>query len=183
VGGRECAAGLRIMLRGRVMECERYVAEHKTGLDFASLMAQVKSPSVKQALASLRGPDAVSEASYREALTKHRPALQETYRRYFRERGVAAMVFPTTPLPAAKIGEDDTVMLNDVPVSTLSTFIRNLAPGSAAGIPGLSLPAGRTKAALPVGMAIDAPENADHQLLAIVLALATVLPRLPAPSA
>jgi len=83
-------------------------------------MAQVKSPSVKQALASLRGANAVSEASYREALTKHRPALQETYRHYFRERGVAAMVFPTTPLPAAKIGEDDTVMLNGVPVSTTS---------------------------------------------------------------
>jgi Asp-tRNA(Asn)/Glu-tRNA(Gln) amidotransferase A subunit family amidase len=45
-----------------------------------------------------------------------------------------------------------TVMLNGVPVSTLSTFIRNLAPGSAAGIPGLSLPAGMTKAGLPVGM-------------------------------
>jgi mandelamide amidase len=91
------------------------------------------------------------------------------------------MVFPTTPLPAAKIGEDDTVMLNGVPVSTLSTFIRNLAPGSAAGIPGLSLPAGMTRAGLPVGMAIDAPEKSDHQLLAIGLALEIVLPRLPAP--
>jgi Asp-tRNA(Asn)/Glu-tRNA(Gln) amidotransferase A subunit family amidase len=131
----------------------------KPGLDFAGLMAQVKSPSVKQALASLRGADAVSEDTYREALSKHRPALQETYRRYFRERGVAAMVFPTTPLPAAKIGEDDTVMLNGAPVSTLSTFIRNLAPGSAAGIPGLTLPAGMTKAGLPVGLAIDAPEK------------------------
>jgi len=93
------------------------------------------------------------------------------------------MVFPTTPLPAAKIGEDDTVMLNGMPVSTLSTFIRNLAPGSAAGIPGLSLPAGMTKAGLPVGMAIDAPEKSDHQLLAIGLALETLLPRLPAPPA
>src|SRR6516162_1889698 len=93
------------------------------------------------------------------------------------------MVFPTTPLPAAKIGEDYTVMLNGVPVSTLSTFIRNLAPGSAAGIPGLSLPAGMTKAGLPVGMAIDAPEKSDHQLLAIGLALETVLPELPAPPA
>jgi indoleacetamide hydrolase len=76
-----------------------------------------------------------------------------------------------------------TVMLNGVPVSTLSTFIRNLAPGSAAGIPGLSLPAGMTKAGLPVGMAIDAPEKSDHQLLAIGLALETVLPRLPTPPA
>jgi len=104
----------------------------------------------------------------RHALTKHRPALQETYRRHFRERGVAAMVFPTTPLPAAKIGEDYAVMLNGVPVSTLSTLIRNLAPGSTVGIPGLSLPAGMTKAGLPVAMAIDAPEKSDHQLLARV---------------
>jgi len=183
VAALDAAAGFPIMLYETVIELERYLAEHETGLDFASLMAQVKSPSVKQALASLRGANAVSEASYREALTKHRPALQETYRRYFRERGVAAMVFPTTPLPAAKIGEDDTVMLNGAPVSTLSTYIRNLAPGSAAGIPGLSLPAGMTKAGLPVGMAIDAPEKSDHQLLAIGLALETVLPELPAPPA
>jgi indoleacetamide hydrolase len=181
VAALDAAAGFPILLYETVIELERYLAEHETGLDFASVMAQVKSPSVKRALASLRGADAVSEDTYREALGKHRPALQETYRRYFRERGVAAMVFPTTPLPAAKIGEDDTVMLNGVPVSTLSTFIRNLAPGSAAGIPGLTLPAGMTKAGLPVGLAIDAPEKSDHELLAIGLALETVLPALPAP--
>ncbi len=117
VAALDAAAGFPILLYETVIELERYLAEHDTGLDFVSLMAQVKSPSVKQALARLRGADAVSEATYREALTKHRPALQETYRRYFRERGVAAMVFPTTPLPAAKIGEDDEVMLNGAPVS------------------------------------------------------------------
>ena len=82
------AAGFPIMLYETVIELERYLAEHETGLDFASLMAQVKSPSVKQALASLRGANAVSEAGYCEALTKHRPALQEAYRRYFREREI-----------------------------------------------------------------------------------------------
>ena len=91
------------------------------------------------------------------------------------------MVFPTTPLPAAKIGEDDTVELNGVPVPTFGTFIRNLCPGSAAGIPGLTLPAGMTKAGLPVGIAVDGTENGDHQVLAIALALETLLPRLPAP--
>src|SRR5437660_1166193 len=179
VAALDAAAGFPILLYETVIELERYLAEHETGLDFAGLMAQVKSPSVKQALARLRGADAVSEDTYREALSKHRPALQETYRRSFRERGVAARVFPTTPLPAAKIGEDDTVMLNGAPVSTLSTFIRNLAPG----IPGLTLPAGMTKAGLPVGIALDAPEKGDHELLAIGLALETVLPALAAPPA
>ena len=181
VAALDAAAGFPIALYEVVTDLDRYLAEHETGLDFAGLLAQVKSPAVKNALADLVGAGAVSEAAYREALGKHRPALQETYRRYFRERGVAAMVFPTTPLPAAKIGEDDTVELNGVPVPTFGTFIRNLCPGSAAGLPGLTLPAGLTKSGLPVGIAIDGPEHGDHQVLAIGLALETVLPRLPAP--
>jgi Asp-tRNA(Asn)/Glu-tRNA(Gln) amidotransferase A subunit family amidase len=40
-----------------------------------------------------------------------------------------------------------------------------------------------TKAGLPVGIALDAPEKGDHELLAIGLALETVLPALAAPPA
>ena len=177
----DAAAGFPIALYEFVADLERYLAEHATGLDFASLAAQVKSPAVKDAVESLLGAGAVSEADYREALVRHRPALQETYRRAFREHGVDALVFPTTPLPAATIGEDYTVMLNGAPVPTLATYIRNLGPGSAAGLPGLTLPAGMTKAGLPVGIAIDGPQDSDARLLAIALALESVLPRLPAP--
>jgi len=129
----------------------------------------------------LLGADAVPEPVYREALIKHRPALQDAYRRYFREQGVAAMVFPTTPLAAAKIGEDETVVLNGRPAPTLPTYIRNLGPGSAAGLPGLSVPAGMTRAGLPVGIANDGREGGDQELLTIGLALESLLPRLPAP--
>ena len=181
VAALDAAAGFPIALYEFVTDLDRYLAEHATGLDFASLVAQVKSPAVKDAVEGLLGAGAVSEAAYREALATHRPALQETYRRAFMERNVAALVFPTTPLPAAGIGEDYTVMLNGVPVPTLATYIRNLGPGSAAGIPGVTLPAGMTKAGLPVGIAIDGPANSDAQLLAIALALETALPRLPPP--
>ena len=139
--------GVSVALYEFVTDLDRYLAGHATGLDFAGVAAQVKSPAVKKVVDALLGPDAVPEAVYREALIKHRPALQDAYRRYFAERGVAAMVFPTTPLPAAKVGEDDTVLLNGKAVPTLATYIRNLGPGSAAGIPGLSLPAGMTSAA------------------------------------
>jgi indoleacetamide hydrolase len=177
----DAAAGFPIALYEFVIEFNRYLADHATGLDFAGVLAHVASPMVKTLLADLTGAGAVSEATYREALGTHRPALQATYRRYFRDRDVAAMVFPTTPLPAAKIGDDDTVMLNGAPVPTFGTFIRNLTPGSAAGLPGLSLPAGMTKAGLPVGLAIDCPEGGDQNLLAIGAAIEAVLPRLPAP--
>jgi len=177
----DAKAGFPVALYEFVADLNRYLAEHATGLDFASLAAQVKSPMVKAVVAGLLGADAVSEAAYGEALTRHRPALQQTYRRYFNECGVAAMAFPTTPLPAAPIGEDDTVMLNGVRVPTLATYIRNLGPGSAAGIPGLSLPAGMTRSGLPVGIALDGPEQDDRQLLAIGIAFEMLLPRLPGP--
>jgi mandelamide amidase len=177
----DAAAGFPVALYEFVADMNSYLADHATGLDFAGVAAQVKSPMVRTIVDGLLGAQAVPEATYREALTKHRPALQETYRRYFRTRGVAAMVFPTTPLPAAPIGEDDNVMLNGVAVPTLATYIRNLGPGSAAGLPGLSLPAGMTKAGLPVGLALDGPDGSDAQLLAIGLALEALLPRLPAP--
>src|SRR5262249_29414562 len=82
----DAAAGFPIALYEFVTDLERYLAEHQTGLDFAGLFGQVKSPAVRKALAGLVGAGSVSEATYREAIGKHRPALQEAYRRYFRER-------------------------------------------------------------------------------------------------
>jgi indoleacetamide hydrolase len=181
VAALDAAAGFPVALYEFVTDLDRYLAEHATGLDFAGVAAEVKSPAVKKIVDALLGADAVPEAVYREALIKHRPALQDAYRRYFAERGVAAMVFPTTPLAAAKVGEDDTVLLNGKAVPTLATYIRNLGPGSAAGIPGLSLPAGMTSAGFPIGIAIDGPQGADQQLLTICLAIESALPRLPAP--
>jgi len=181
VAALDAAAGFPIALYEFVADFNRYLAGHATGLDFAGVAAQVKSPAVKKVVDGLLGADAVPEPVYCEALIKHRPALQDAYRRYFREQGVAAMVFPTTPLAAAKIGEDETVVLNGRPAPTLPTYIRNLGPGSAAGLPGLSVPAGMTRAGLPVGIAIDGPEGHDQELLTIGLALESLLPRLPAP--
>ena len=90
-------------------------------------------------------------------------------------------MFPTTPLPAAPIGDDETVLLNGERVPTFPTFIRNTSPGSVAGIPGISLPAALTQAGLPLGLELDGPEGADARLLAIALAVERVLPKLPAP--
>jgi indoleacetamide hydrolase len=159
------AAGFPIALYEFVTDLNDYLTEHDTGLDFARVGAQAKSPMVKDALIGLAGAAAISETAYREALGTHHPKLR----------------FPTTPLPAAKIGEDDTVVLNGTSVPTLATYIRNLGPGSTAGIPGMSLPAGMTDAGLLVGIAIDGPAGSDQQVLAIALALEALLPKLPAP--
>jgi indoleacetamide hydrolase len=173
-------AGFPIALYETVMDLNKYLAEHETGMDYAALVAKVASPDVKGILQSLAGAGAVPEEVYRKAL-QQRSVMQDTYRRHFREHTIAATIFPTTPAPAAKIGEDETFVLNGKAVPTFVTFIRNTSPGSVGGIPGISLPVGMTKAGLPVGMELSGPPLSDHQLLAIAAAIEPLLPRPPAP--
>ena len=99
--------------------------------------------------------------------------------RAVRTHDVAAMIFPTTPLLARPIGDDETVELNGRQVPTFLTYIRNTDPASNAGIPGLSLPITITGSGLPVGMELDAPAGHDHRLLSIGLAYQASLPALP----
>jgi mandelamide amidase len=95
------------------------------------------------------------------------------------------MLFPTTPLAAALVDEvngSGKVSINGgEPADTFGTFIRNTDPGSNAGIPGLSIPAGLTAGGLPVGIEIDGPLGSDQKLLALGMAIENVLGRLPDP--
>ena len=173
-------AGFPIALYETVTDLNRYLAEHQISMDYAALAAKVASPDVKGILQSLTGAGAVPEEAYRKAL-QQRAKLQDTYRRHFHEHGIAAIIFPTTPAPAAKIGEDETFMLNGKALPTFPTFIRNTGPGSVGGIPGISLPVGLTKAGLPIGMELSGPPSSDLELLAIAAAIEPLLPKLPAP--
>jgi indoleacetamide hydrolase len=176
----DAEAGFPIALYETVTDLNKYLAEHQTGMDYAALVSKVASPDVKGILQGLTGAGAVPKEAYRKAL-QQRTILQDTYRRHFREHSVAAVIFPTTPAPAAKIGEDETFVLNGKAVPTFPTFIRNTSPGSVGGIPGISLPAGMTRAGLPVGLELSGPPLSDHQLLAVAAAIEPLLPKLPAP--
>jgi len=67
------------------------------------------------------------------------------------------------------------------PVDTFSTTIRNMGPGSCVGVPSLSLPAGLTPDDLPVGLNIEGPVDSDSRILAIGMAMESLLGPLPAP--
>jgi len=68
--------------------------------------------------------------------------------------GVDALLMPTTPLPAAKIGEDIKTRLLGKEVDTFLTFIRNCDPVSVVGYPAISVPAGYSSEGLPIGLQI-----------------------------
>jgi mandelamide amidase len=177
----EEVTGFPIVLYEIVFNLNRYLDEHGIGLDFSSIVDRVASPDVKAILEKQLGQD-VPEALYRKAIHESRPALQTAYREYFAKNRLSGMVFPTTPLPAIPIEQDKTVMLNGEAVPTFPTFIRNTCPGSVAGIPGLSIPAGSSPDGLPIGVEIDGPFGEDDALLAMALALEEREPSMAAPN-
>ncbi|MEX2223490.1 MAG: indoleacetamide hydrolase [Candidatus Rokuibacteriota bacterium] len=165
------------------VDLARYLKRYRIALDVKGLAERIASPDVQGLFATSIVPgakDAIPEKVYREALAT-RPALQRLYAETFRTHAIAALAFPTTPLPAAPIGDDQTTKLNGADVPTFVTFIQNTDPGSNAGIPGLTLPIGRTQAGLPIGLELDGPAGSDRRLLGIGLALEALFGRLPAP--
>jgi Asp-tRNA(Asn)/Glu-tRNA(Gln) amidotransferase A subunit family amidase len=161
----------------------RYLKDYGTGLSFDDV--------VNQASADIRrdfhrdvlpgGPNFVTEAAYAAARDTHLPALRRLYQDHFARTRVAAMVFPTTLVPALPIGAEDAVNIRGRSVSFETAVARNIAPGSTAGLPGLVLPVGLTTGGLPVAVEFDATAGADRTLLALGLSLERVLGSLPAP--
>lgn len=70
--------------------------------------------------------------------------------------GVDALIMPTTPLPACKIGDDKETELNGKLVDTFLTYIRNCDPVSVVGYPAITVPAGFSRDGLPIGIQIVA---------------------------
>jgi len=66
-------------------------------------------------------------------------------------------------------------------VPLFPTLVHNTDPGSIAGIPGVTIPAGLTDHGLSVGLGIDGPFGSDWRLLAIAKTLEAALPPMPRP--
>jgi len=82
---------------------------------------------------------------------------------------VDAIVTPTAPTPAFRLGEKAS--------DPLEMYLADIytVTGSLAGVPGISVPCGRNKAGLPVGMQIFAPHFREGTLFRIGRAYQTAL--------
>ncbi|MGH2453781.1 MAG: indoleacetamide hydrolase [bacterium] len=175
------AVGFPVAVFEAGVDLRVYLEANRTGLTLEKLAPALASPDVKFVISELVLKGAVREEVYRNAVGVARPALQAAYQRVFESSRIAALVFPTTPLPARPIGQDQTVELNGRQVPTFGTYIRHTDPAGNAGIPGLSLPVGLTADGLPVGLELDGPAGSDRGLLAIGLAIEAEFGFLPPP--
>lgn len=167
-----------------------YLESTSPQIPFSKVVEQIASPDVQGAFAFALGADgkigtaddAFSEQAYEEAITISRPALQQAYIDYFADYGVDAIIFPTAMLPARVLeGGGQLVDLNGEKVPAFNSYIRNVDPGSGAGIPGLSLPIGLTPTGLPVGIELDGLADSDQLLLEIGLAIEAIVDETPKP--
>jgi mandelamide amidase len=150
------------------------------GLTLDALLAGVGSPDVALLLSRQLGRGRVTATAYAAAQAR-RQKLQIAYARHFADHRLDALAFPTCPMTAPPIGHDELVDLHGQAVPTFKTLIRNTDPGSNAGLPGISLPAGLTAEGLPVGLELDGALGTDRHLLAVAAAIERVLPALPRP--
>jgi len=67
------------------------------------------------------------------------------------ENDLDALVVPTTPIPAPRIGEDST-FIDGAKHPTRALLLRLNRPANLAGVPAISVPCGLTQQGLPVGL-------------------------------
>lgn len=165
----EC--GFPIVFFETARDLPRYLASlpgPEKELTLADVLAQAASPDVRAAL-ELSASGSVTEEAYRHAL-EVREQLRQAYGRALRRPDggrLDALVYPTVPLPAPPIGDDETTELNGRQVPVFLTTIRNTSPGATAGMPSISLPAGETTTGLPIGISLEALPDDDGALLAL----------------
>jgi len=159
-----------------------YLASYAGNVSIAQVAEGIVSPDVKGAYQGLvlprklpAGPSSVIDSApiYRAAITVDRPALIRLYATTFANRQLDALVFPTVPHVAPPATRESSSLENFL------LFIQNTDPGSNAGVPGIQLPMGfGASTRMPVGMELDGPAGSDRRLIAIGMAIESVLGRL-----
>ncbi|MFG2004972.1 amidase family protein [Spirillospora sp. NPDC048911] len=155
-------AGMAMALYEAHWELPYYLAQTPPAPTFDELVQQIAGADVRALLDDVVRTPA---SAYQEACRSVVPAFEAVVAGYVRDHDLAALVYPTCPLPAQPVGHDDTVRLNGRQVPLFATCIRNTDLASIIGWPALALPAGLSDDGLPIGLELCAPPGCDPRLL------------------
>jgi aspartyl-tRNA(Asn)/glutamyl-tRNA(Gln) amidotransferase subunit A len=121
----------------------------------------------------------VSATAYLQAM-ELRYSFIEHFHAAMASAKVDALVVPTTPISAPKIGEETTTVCGDNH-PTRSLLLRLNRPANLAGLPAISVPCGFTPEGLPVGLQLIAAVTDEHLLLQTAKVFELGCPRQPRP--
>ncbi|CAL9492973.1 Mandelamide hydrolase [Actinosynnema sp. ALI-1.44] len=134
---------------------------------------RIASPGVRALIEGMVA-DPLPPATYERARAA-RWRLRRTYLDVFGR--VDVVLGPTTPVTAPVLGADESLTLNGRAVPTFATVTRNTGPGTVAGVPMVSVPAGVTRDGLPVGVCLEGRPFGDLHLLRVAEAVQDALTR------
>lgn len=115
----------------------------------------------------------VSAVAYLDALQTRARFIQQ-FHAAIAEAKVDALIVPTTPIAAPKIGQEK-VLIGGKEFSTRALLLRHNRPANLAGVPAISVPCGFISDSLPVGLQLIGPVASEPLLLAIACALEQIL--------
>lgn len=149
---------------------------HNIPTTFEAIYEGLK-PQLRQAWENIvlsGGAGATSVEAYQTALNVSRPEIQRRLNQAFVTRGALAILQPTTPCMAPSIEKQEEFHIAGQEVSYLALANHTLS-ASSVGLPGISLPAGMSRAGLPIGLELDAPLASDRALLKLARGIEAVL--------
>lgn len=164
------STGMNIVLAECVYLIEDYLKTFDPEATIEKYLDQL-GPDVKGALGSQKGtPDAkaIPGYVYAKAVRDDRNKMIAGFEEAMLD--VDALLLPTTPLPASKIGEDAETELLGEKVNTFLTFIKNCDPISNVGYPAITVPAGYSSTGLPIGLQIVTRPWEECELLSMAYA-------------
>jgi Asp-tRNA(Asn)/Glu-tRNA(Gln) amidotransferase A subunit family amidase len=162
--------GFNIVLAECIYHMENYLKAFDKDATIDKYLNQM-GPDVKGVLGSQKGtPESkpVPGYMYIQSVREDRNKMISGFKEAM--SGLDALLLPTTPLPACKIGEDVETELQGKKVDTFLTFIRNCDPISVVGYPAISVPAGYSRTGLPIGLQIVARPWEEDKLLSMAYA-------------
>jgi aspartyl-tRNA(Asn)/glutamyl-tRNA(Gln) amidotransferase subunit A len=107
----------------------------------------------------------ISAVDFLEAMELRDRFISE-FHEAMRAQNLDALVVPTTPIVAAKIGEES-VIIAGKPHPTRALLLRLNRPANLAGVPAITLPCGFSENDLPMGLQFIGPANSESSLLQI----------------
>jgi indoleacetamide hydrolase len=174
--------GFPVVIHEARVGMQAYLREQGPGISIEALVENINSPDVKAIYEQWVLPGKMPtpqgmvdvEPLYKAAEKGGRQALKERYRTLYDNLSIDALIFPTTTIVAPEARPEVNEPKN------FEGLIRNTEPAASAGLACIQLPVGLgRRSGLPVGLELDAPAGSDRRLLAIGIAIESVLGRIP----